>query len=148
MLLIQEINLSSPDCYVNPTASEPQTWRAPGQTLLPKTLFSVFLSAWCAHISVSKSEAGFYPPCLPLPQLPHRILHQVLIIFFLFVFISWRLITLQYCSRFCHTLTRISHGFTCVPHPDTHSHQVLIIFISKTVSNWILSLQSHLTNQR
>ena len=23
----------------------------------------------------------------------------------LFVFISWRLITLQYCSRFCHTLT-------------------------------------------
>ena len=30
---------------------------------------------------------------------------------------SWRLITLQYCSGFCHTLTWISHGFTCVPHP-------------------------------
>ena len=29
-----------------------------------------------------------------------------------FIFISWRLITLQYCSGFCHTLTRISHGFT------------------------------------
>ena len=26
-------------------------------------------------------------------------------IFFSFIFISWRLITLQYCSRFCHTLT-------------------------------------------
>ena len=25
--------------------------------------------------------------------------------FFSFVFISWRLITLQYCSGFCHTLT-------------------------------------------
>ena len=37
---------------------------------------------------------------------------------FSFIFISWRLITLQYCSGFCHTLTRISHGFTCVPHPD------------------------------
>ena len=37
--------------------------------------------------------------------------------FFSFVFISWRLITLQYCSGFCHTLTRISHGFACVPHP-------------------------------
>ena len=38
--------------------------------------------------------------------------------FFPFVFISWRLITLQYCSGFCHTLTWISHGFTCIPHPD------------------------------
>ena len=37
-------------------------------------------------------------------------------------FISWRLITLQYCSGFCHTLTWISHGFTCVPHPDPPSH--------------------------
>ena len=25
--------------------------------------------------------------------------------FFFFFFISWRLITLQYCSGFCHTLT-------------------------------------------
>ena len=41
--------------------------------------------------------------------------------FFPFIFISWRLITLQYCSGFCHTLTWISHGFTCVPHPDPPS---------------------------
>ena len=40
------------------------------------------------------------------------------LIFFSFIFISWRLITLQYCSGFCHTLTWISHGFTCIPHPD------------------------------
>ena len=26
-------------------------------------------------------------------------------IFFSFIFISWRLITLQYCSGLCHTLT-------------------------------------------
>ena len=44
------------------------------------------------------------------------------ITFFSFIFISWRLITLQYCSGFCHTLTWISHGFTCVPHPDPPSH--------------------------
>ena len=37
---------------------------------------------------------------------------------FIYLFISWRLITFQYCSGFCHTLTWISHGFTCVPHPD------------------------------
>ena len=41
--------------------------------------------------------------------------------FFSFIFISWRLITLQYCSGLCHTLTWISHGFTCVPHPDPPS---------------------------
>ena len=43
------------------------------------------------------------------------------VIFFSFIFISWRLISLQYCS-FCHTLTWISHRFTCVPHPDPLSH--------------------------
>ena len=42
--------------------------------------------------------------------------------YFPFIFISWRLITLQYCSGFCHTLTWISHGFTCIPHPDPPSH--------------------------
>ena len=41
---------------------------------------------------------------------------------FIYLFISWRLTTLQYCSGFCHTLKRISHGFTCVPHPDPPSH--------------------------
>ena len=35
--------------------------------------------------------------------------------------ISWRVITLQYCSGFCHTLTWISHGSTCVPHSDPPS---------------------------
>ena len=39
-----------------------------------------------------------------------------------FFLISWRLITLQYCSDFCHMLTRISYGFTCIPHPDPPSH--------------------------
>ena len=35
--------------------------------------------------------------------------------FLIFIFfISWRLITLQYCSGFCHTLTWISRGVTCV----------------------------------
>ena len=38
--------------------------------------------------------------------------------FFSFIFISWRLITLQCCSGFCHTLTWISHGVACIPHPD------------------------------
>ena len=42
---------------------------------------------------------------------------------FLFLFyFNWRLITLQYCGGFCHIFTWISHGCTCVPHPDTPSH--------------------------
>ena len=47
---------------------------------------------------------------------------HLFVFFFSFIFISWRLITLQYCSGFCHTLTGISHGCTCVPHPDPPSH--------------------------
>ena len=49
----------------------------------------------------------------------------VMFIFFPFIFISWRLITLQYCSGFCHTLTWISQGVTCIPHPDPPHHLLL-----------------------
>ena len=50
--------------------------------------------------------------------------HRSILFYFIFpfIFISGRLITLQYCSGFCHTLTWISHGFTCIPHPDPPSH--------------------------
>ena len=42
--------------------------------------------------------------------------------FFKFIYFNWRPISLQYCSGFCHTLTWISHGCTCVPHPEPPSH--------------------------
>ena len=41
---------------------------------------------------------------------------------YLFIYFNWRLITLQYCSGFCHTFTWISHGCTCIPHPEPPSH--------------------------
>ena len=44
--------------------------------------------------------------------------YKFIYLFFSFIFISWRLITLHYYTGFCHTLTWISHGFTCVPHPE------------------------------
>ena len=50
-------------------------------------------------------------------QTLYRLSHQGSPIYF-----NWRLITLQYCSGFCHTLTWISHGCTCVPHPEPLSH--------------------------
>ena len=47
---------------------------------------------------------------------------EIILIFFSFILISWRLTSLQYCSGSCHTLTWISHGFTCALHPDLPSH--------------------------
>ena len=48
---------------------------------------------------------------------------QILFFFFnLFIYFSWRLIILQYCDGFCHTLTWVSHGCTCVPHPEPPAH--------------------------
>ena len=63
------------------------------------------------------------PHALKGPEVPEGFWQSTFIFyfFFSFIFISWRLITLQYCSGFCHTLTWISHGFTCVPHPDPPS---------------------------
>ena len=43
-------------------------------------------------------------------------------LFFKFIYFNWRLITLQYCSDFSHTLTCISNGCTCVPHPIPQGH--------------------------
>ena len=63
-----------------------------------------------------------YPSSPPPPTFLFQMYMLLNFIFFSFIFISWRLITLQYCSGFCHTLTWISHGFTCVPHPETPSH--------------------------
>ena len=40
----------------------------------------------------------------------HSSIYKKIIIYF-----NWRPITLQYCGAFCHTLTWISHGCTCVP---------------------------------
>ena len=56
--------------------------------------------------------------------------------FFSFIFISWKLITLQYCSGFCHTLTWISHGFKCVPHPDAPSR------LPPSISNFLEAISS------
>ena len=40
----------------------------------------------------------------------------------LFIYFNWKLITLQYCSGFCHTLTWISHGCISVSHTELPSH--------------------------
>ena len=44
------------------------------------------------------------------------------VLFLKYIYFNWRPITLQYCGGFWHPLTWISHGCTCVPHPETPSH--------------------------
>ena len=39
---------------------------------------------------------------------------KVFLFFKWFIYFNWRLITLQYCGGFCHTLTWVSHGCTRV----------------------------------
>ena len=43
--------------------------------------------------------------------IPISVKKNYICIFFPFIFISWRLITLQYCSGFCHTLVLIAIAF-------------------------------------
>ena len=63
-----------------------------------------------------------------LKDIPQTYFFLLLFFFLSFIFISWRLITLQYCSGFWHTLTWISHGFTCVLHPASLSIPSLWVF--------------------
>ena len=56
----------------------------------------------------------------------------------IYLFISWRLITLQYCSGFCHTLTWISHGYTCVPHPNPPSLSTQSLWVFPVHQPWAL----------
>ena len=49
-------------------------------------------------------------------------------LFFSFIYISWRLITSQHCSGFCHTLTWISHGVTRASIPLNRKNYLLLPF--------------------
>ena len=44
-----------------------------------------------------------------------------LLFLLILIYFNWRPITLKYCGGFCHTLTWISHGCTCVPHSEPPS---------------------------
>ena len=49
-------------------------------------------------------------------------MYQSFLLYYYYYYFNWKIITLQYCSHFCHTLTCICHGFTCVPHPEPPVH--------------------------
>ena len=82
-----------------------------------------WLTGASLHCSLKSSsgQGSLKSSCFMLPA-SFKICVLLFPVFFFFFLISWRLITLQYCSGFCHTLTCISHGFTCIPHPEPPSH--------------------------
>ena len=81
--------------------------------------------SWHGNTNCKPVCLSVFPVCLFLNSFFFNIRIIWLHFFFPFIFISWRLINLQYYSGFCHTLTWISHGFTCIPHPNPPSHHPL-----------------------
>ena len=88
-----------------------------------------------------QNRISLYPKCFLCPPSQSFFLFSLMIstlmkfmikqphfFFFSFIFISWRLITSQHFSGFCHTLTWISHGVTCIPHPYPPSTRFLWVF--------------------
>jgi len=68
-------------------------------------------------------DDAIQPSVFPLSSSsPHAFFFFFLIFVFKVIYFNWRPITLQYCSGFCHTLIWISHGCTCVPHPESPSY--------------------------
>ena len=94
-----------------PTDSSVSTWKEGRLSFFHAFLTICSLSIFpCQHVTnTGLSSTHFLPLLMDLLTL-YRTRH---FIFFSFIFISWKLITLQNCSGFCHTLTYISHGFTC-----------------------------------
>ena len=137
-----------------------------GERQLPSTLletpqlFQIFYSGTCWHFSslfcqnfcASMScldklvhQKWYWQPVLCFPQSGSTS-------FFNFFFtlknsyFKWRPITLQYCSGFCHTMTWISHGHTCVPHPEPPYHLPLHPIPQGYFSAPALSTLSHASN--
>ena len=93
-----------------------------------------------------KSIPGKYVQKLCLQEsISTNIPTHTLTLFFL-IYFNWRLITLQYCGGFCHTLTWISHRGTCVPHPEPRSHLPPHPIPQGHPSAQALSTLSHVSN--
>ena len=57
-----------------------------------------FLNSFCFHFEAVLNDVSVITPV-------HIFAKAYISLFFPYIFISWSLITLQYCSGFCHTLT-------------------------------------------
>ena len=105
------------------TCCNPMDWSPPGSSVHGILQTRILEKGSCSLLQGIFPIQESNPGLLHCRQILYCLSHQgkyarIYSFFFSYIFISWRLITLQYCSGFCHTLTWISHGFTCVPHTD------------------------------
>ena len=79
---------------------------------------------WNSLFHIDKiSNATYFPNQMgTIPNASIKSCNPTVYLFLKFIYFNWRLITLQYGSGFCHTLTWTSHGCTCVPHSEPSSH--------------------------
>ena len=74
-------------------------------------------------IPIKEQIVNIFKLCnLQLASVTDSLIFLLCLSLYFFIYFIWRLITLQYCSGFCHTLIWISHGFTCAPNPEPPSH--------------------------
>ena len=104
----------------------------------------------CSYLEPRKIVSHYFH-CFPiyLPWSDGIACHDLSFLkveFFKLIYFNWRLITLQYCSGFCHTLTWISHGCTCVPHPEPPPHLPPHPIPQRHPSAPALSTMSHTSN--
>ena len=90
-------------------------------------LLNTFWQMYSCFTTMSVKRQNILCVCVWFFFLVLLFLFLIFLYLFNYFFISWRLITLQYCSGFCHTLTWISHGFTCAPLPDPPFHLPLCL---------------------
>ena len=121
--LLHEMNVISKEFQFSPVESPIHVWlfATPWTAARPASLS--ITNSWSLLKLMSTESvmpSNHLILCRSLLLLPS--IFPSIRMFSFFFFFSWRLITLQYCSGFYHTLTWISHGYTCIPHPDPLSH--------------------------
>ena len=68
--------------------------------------------------SKPRITCNFPSPKVPLSHLITKVIYWDIIlsfVFFLIIYFNWKLITLQYCNGFCHTLTWLRWVYMCPP---------------------------------
>ena len=87
--------------------------------LYPLKTSTTFSWSWQPKVSPDMAKCPLEYKTIIVQTIRHRWQETDTNVFFFF---NWRLVTLQYCSGFCHTLTWISPGCTRVLHPEPRSH--------------------------
>ena len=128
------------------TASSSRIWNSStGIPSPPLVLFVVMLpkAHLTSHSRMSGSRWVITPLYLSGSWRSFLYNSSVYSFFKKLIYFNWRLITLEYCSGFCHTLTWISHKCTHIPHPESPSHLPLHLIPQGHPSAPALSTLSH-----